>query len=57
MKEKLKEKVTMDCKVMKLSEFIKERQNIHQNIKAMIRGIRLTYEKPMTNVVSCEKVN
>ncbi|CAD7078607.1 unnamed protein product [Hermetia illucens] len=30
---------------MELCEFIKERRNIHQNIRAMIRGIRLTYGK------------
>lgn len=38
MKEKLKEKVTMGNKIIELSEFIKECQNIHQNIRATIRG-------------------
>lgn len=31
--------------VIKLCEFIKERWNIHQNIRAMILGVRLAYGK------------
>ncbi|CAD7084862.1 unnamed protein product [Hermetia illucens] len=42
-------------KIMELCEFIKERRNIHQNIRAMIRGIRLTYGKAQVERIG--KVN
>ncbi|CAD7081211.1 unnamed protein product [Hermetia illucens] len=35
--------VTLGERINELCEFIKERRNIHQNIRALIRGIKLSY--------------